>query len=323
MWPDSFPLIPQRASELAREVDALFLVSLGILVFFTVSISAVIVYFMLRYRRRSEFEVGQPPKEAIVLEIVWSIIPLAILMCMFVWGTSVFFKAARPPADALEFTVIGKQWMWKIQHPEGNREINELHVPVNQAIKLTMTSEDVVHSFFIPAMRVKRDVIPGRYTTLWFRPDRTGTYHLFCAEYCGAEHSQMIGKVVVMEPQDYEAWLAGGGSGVVETASGEDLFMAKACNTCHREDSAALAPILIGIVGHEVEMTDGSKVLVDNEYLRESILNPSAKIVAGFNPVMPTYQGQLSEEEVLNLITYIRDLSGGSAPHEADATEGN
>jgi len=278
-----FPLVTPQASELAREVDALFLVSLGILVFFTVAISAVIVYFMVRYKRRSPDEVGQPPKEA---------------------------------------TVIGKQWMWKIQHPEGNREINELHVPVNQAIKLTMTSEDVVHSFFIPAMRVKRDVIPGRYTTLWFRADRTGTYHLFCAEYCGAEHSMMIGTVFVMEPQDYEAWLAGGGSGVVATASGEDLFQAKACNTCHREDSAALAPILVGIVGHEVELADGSKVLVDNEYLRESILAPSAKLVAGFNPVMPTYQGQLSEEEVLNLITYIRDLSGGSEHSEADSTEG-
>jgi cytochrome c oxidase subunit 2 len=209
--------------------------------------------------------------------------------------------------------------MWKIQHPEGHREINELHVPVNQPIKLTMTSEDVIHSFYVPEMRVKRDVIPGRYTTLWFRPDRTGTYRLFCAEYCGAEHSLMMGKVVVMEAHDYEKWLAGGMAEATGPMSGEELFQAKACNTCHRVDSAALAPILVDIVDHEVTLTDGTTVMVDNEYLRESILNPAAKVVEGYNPVMPTYQGQLSEEEVLALITYIREL--GSAPSEEAETE--
>ncbi|MEJ2084681.1 MAG: cytochrome c oxidase subunit II [Acidobacteriota bacterium] len=308
MW-KNFPLFPDKATELARQVDALYFTALGISAFFTLLIAVLILYFAVRYRRRSHDEVGQPEKAGMWLEITWSVIPLIILMGMFVWGTKVYIDAYRPPADAVEYFVTGKQWMWKFQHPEGQREINHLHVPLGKPVRLTMTSEDVIHSFFVPAFRVKADVLPGRYTQLWFKPEKPGTYTLYCAESFGAEHSRMIGSVTVMEPGDYEAWLSGEAKGPTPIASGEELFQAKACNTCHRPDSAAQAPILHGIFGKSVETADGESVLFDEEYIRESILKPFAKIVKGYQPLMPTYQGQLSEEEILQLITYIKSLS--------------
>jgi cytochrome c oxidase subunit 2 len=317
MW-KNFPLFPDKATALAGEVDALYFTALGISAFFTLLIAVLILYFAVRYRRRSKDEVGQPEKAGMWLEITWSVIPLMILLGMFVWGTKVFIDAFRPPSDAIEYFVTGKQWMWKFQHPEGQREINHLHVPMGQPIRLTMTSEDVIHSFFVPAFRVKADVLPGRYTTLWFDPEKPGTYTLFCAEYCGAEHSRMIGSVTVMEPGDYEAWLAGVATGPTPVASGEELFQAKACNTCHRPDSAAQAPILHGLFGESVEMVDGELAEVDAEYVRESILEPFAKIVKGYQPLMPTYQGQLSEEEILQLITYIKSLNEDGSDSSQD-----
>ncbi len=307
MWKE-IPLHPVRASPFAGEVDALYFFALAIAAFFSLLVAALIVYLGVRYRRRAPHDIGQPEKAGIWLEVAWSVIPLGILLVMFAWGAKVFVTAFRPPADATEYWVTGKQWMWKFQHPEGNREINQLHLPRGRPVKLTMTSEDVIHSFFVPAFRVKADVLPGRYTTVWFEPDRVGTYHLFCAEYCGAEHSRMGGSIVIMEPAAYEEWLAGGLPRQSVVASGAELFTAKACDTCHRPDSATLAPILHGVWGHEVELASGEKVVVDADYVRESILNPTAKMVAGYNPVMPTYQGQLSEEELVQLITYIRSL---------------
>ena len=317
MW-KNFPLFPDKATELAGEVDALYFTALGISAFFTLLIAVLVLYFAVRYRRRSDDEVGQPEKAGMWLEITWSVIPLIILMGMFVWGTKVFIDAYRPPSNAVEYFVTGKQWMWKFQHPEGQREINHLHVPVGQPIRLTMTSEDVIHSFFVPAFRVKADVLPGRYTTLWFDPVHPGTYTLFCAEYCGAEHSRMIGSVTVMEPGDYEAWLAGAEAGPTPTATGAELFRAKACDTCHRPDSAAQAPILHGLFGESVETADGEVLEVDADYVRQSILEPYAKIVRGYQPLMPTYQGQLTEEEILQLITYIKSLSD-QASESADS----
>ena len=207
---ESLPLFPDSASTLAPEVDAIYFFGVAVAVFFSLLVAVLVLYFAVRYRRRHPDEIGQPEKTITWLEITWSVIPFLILMVMFAWGAKVFFIAFRPPSDAVEYYVVGKQWMWKFQHPQGKREINDLHVPVGQPIKLTMTSEDVIHSFFVPAFRVKADVLPGRYTTVWFEATKAGEYHLFCAEYCGTEHSRMGGTIHVMEPQDYEAWLARG-----------------------------------------------------------------------------------------------------------------
>ncbi len=298
---ENAPLFPQAASEIARQVDHLFFFALGGAVFFSLLIAVLIFALGIRYRRRSPSEVGSPPaphsRATTALEATWIAIPLLLLSILFVWGARVYFAIVRPPAGAAELSVVGKQWMWKIQHPEGNREINELHVPVGRPIRLTLTSEDVIHSFFLPEFRIKTDVLPGRYSTLWFQADRIGTYHLFCAQYCGAEHSRMTGRVVVMEPHDYQAWLAG--------------ERRKACITCHRTDTAARAPILAGLYGRHVALESGRSVLADDGYLRESIMNPQAKIVTGYQPIMPTFQGQLSEEEVLQLIAYVKTLKTG------------
>jgi cytochrome c oxidase subunit 2 len=251
------------------------------------------------------------------------VIPLVILLGMFFWGAKIYIKAYRPPSDAVEYFVTGKQWMWKFQHPEGNREINHLHVPVGRRIRLTMTSEDVIHSFFVPAFRVKADVLPGRYTSIWFEANKTGTFTLFCAEFCGAEHSQMMGSVIIMEPQDYEQWLAAGQPEKTVIGSGEELFAKYVCNTCHFPDSAARAPILHGIWGEEVALGTGESVVVDANYVRESILEPTAKMVKGYQPLMPTYQGQVSEEELAQLISYVRSLTSGAAETEGSVAVGD
>jgi cytochrome c oxidase subunit 2 len=311
------PLFPPQASEMARDIDLLFFVTLGVTIFFSTLIAVAIFYFMTRYKRSRPTEVGVYMKEGggtMVLETAWIIVPLVIALAIFAWGARIYFAAARPPSDAKQFYVVGKQWMWKIEHPNGRREINELHVPRGEAIKLKMTSEDVVHSFFIPAMRVKNDVVPGRYTTMWFRADTVGTYHLFCTQYCGTEHSGMVGRVIVMEPTEYERWIAGAPAGGTATApSGEDLFTAKACHTCHRQDSTARAPMLWGLFGKSVQLDNGQTTVADETYIRESILNPTAKIVAGYQPIMPTYRGQLNEEEIIQLIRYITTMKPGSA----------
>ena len=312
MFPNA-PLFPETASALARDVDRLFFFALGGSVFFSLLIAGLIFYLGVKYRRRHPDDVGTPPPEhssaTTALEVTWSAIPLFLMLFLFVWGARVYFAMARPPADAVQFYVVGKQWMWKIQHPEGNREINELHVPVGRPIKLTMTSEDVIHSFFIPAFRVKQDVVPGRYSTLWFQADRVGVYHLFCSQYCGVEHSKMAGRVVVMEPHDYQAWLAGAKSQAAPASTGAELFAAKACDTCHRADTAARAPILDGLFGRPVRLMDGRTLKVDEGYLRESILDPQSKIVAGYQPIMPTFKDQLSEDDLLQLIAYVKSRS--------------
>jgi len=227
---------------------------------------------------------------------------------MFVWGASVYFTITRPPDDAMQIYVMGKQWTWKLQHPEGQREIDELHLPLNRAVKLTMASEDVIHSFYVPAFRVKADLVPGRYTSTWFKPDKVGTYHLFCAEYCGTKHSGMIGSIIVMEPSAYQVWLSGGSSEGPLSARGEKLFQSLACNTCHRADGKGRGPSLAGIYGRPVALQTGQQVMVDEPYIRESILNPTAKVVEGYQPVMPTFQGLISEEGLMQIIAYIKSL---------------
>jgi cytochrome c oxidase subunit 2 len=303
------PLFPEQASTLAAEVDNLYFFALAVSAFFSLLIAVFIFIFFVKFRRRNADEVGQAVHGAMVLEVVWSIIPLAISMVMFGWGAKVFVDSFTVPEGATEYFATSKQWMWKFQHPEGHREINTLHVPVGELIKLTMTSEDVIHSFFVPAFRVKRDVLPGRYTNVWFEATKAGEYHLFCAEYCGTEHSKMIGTVVVLEPDDYQIWLSGATPGAAPAAAGAELFEQFACNTCHEGQGTGRGPSLFGIAGQEVSLAGGRKVERDDAYLRESILNPNARLVEGYRPLMPTFQGQINEEGVLQLIAYIKSLA--------------
>jgi cytochrome c oxidase subunit II len=307
MW-SSIPLFPERASTMAGRVDALYFFLLGIAAFFSLLIAGLIVYYAVKYRRRSPDAVGANIHGGLALEIAWSVVPLIITMVIFVWGASVFFAMSRPPDETLNIYVVGKQWMWKFQHLDGQREINELHVPVGRAVKLIMTSEDVIHDVFVPAFRVKADVLPGRYTHLWFLPTKPGRYHLFCAEYCGTKHSGMTGEVVVMEPTEYQVWLSGGTSQGSLASAGEKLFQDLACNTCHRADSHGRGPVLQGLFGTTQTLLNGETALVDEAYVRESILNPSARITTGYQPIMPAFQGLVSEEQLLELIEYVKSL---------------
>jgi cytochrome c oxidase subunit 2 len=316
------PLFPENASTIAGEVDALFVFLVAVALVFSVGIAATLVLFAVRYRRRSEHERPPEIEGSLPLELVWSIIPFLITVVMFMWGARVFFHMNRPPDDSMTVSVVGKRWMWKLQHPTGHREINELHVPVGRPVRLMITSEDVVHSFFVPAFRIKKDAVPGRYATAWFRATRTGSYHLFCAEYCGTEHSRMIGRVVVMEADEYQTWLAGGPRPESPVAAGERLFTELNCITCHRPDAAGRGPVLQGIFGRKVALDGADAVVVDEAYLRESILSPAAKITAGYQPVMPTYLGQVSEEAVIQLVAYIRSLSGPSGESAPAPGEG-
>ncbi len=308
------PLFPHRASSVARDIDNLYFYLVGVTLFFSTLIFLTIFYFAVRYRRRHAGERPLPIAGSLPLELVWSLIPLALTMIMFFWGAALFFHLLQPPDDATQFTVVAKQWMWKVQHPEGQREINELHVPVGRRIKLKMISEDVIHSFYIPAFRIKQDVLPGRYTTMWFEPTRVGEYHLFCAEYCGTKHSGMIGRVVVMEPAGYENWLSGAPAGETPEQAGERLFRQFNCNTCHDQGPTSRGPRLAGIFGKPVRLQSGETVVADEAYLRESILLPNARVVSGYDVVMPTYQGQISEEAMLHLIAYIKSLTQEERP---------
>ncbi len=305
----TLPLFPEQASTMAPRVDALYFYLLAVSGFFSVLIAVLVIVFAIRYRRRSQDDLPRPIEGSTRLEIAWSVIPLAIALTFFFWGAKLFFAMHSPPNDAIEISVVGKQWMWKIQHSDGQREINELHVPVGRPVRLTMTSEDVIHDFFVPAFRMKQDVVPGRYATAWFQATRPGRYHLFCSQYCGTKHSGMIGWIDVMEPVAYQAWLSGGAGGESLAATGAKLFVQHACNTCHRPDSLARGPNLEGLFGRTVQLADGRTLVADESYIRESIVNPNAKLVAGFQPLMPTFQGLISEEGLLQLVAYIKSLS--------------
>jgi cytochrome c oxidase subunit 2 len=312
----NFPIFPEQASVQAAQVDGLYFFLLAVTAFFSLLIATLVAVFAVKYRRRGKNDVGVAIHGSLALELLWTVIPFLITMVMFGWGAKVFFDLYRPPAGAMEIYIVGKQWMWKAQHMDGVREINELHVPVGRAVKLTMGSEDVIHSFYIPAFRVKADVIPGRYNVLWFTASKPGRYHLFCAEYCGTKHSGMIGSIIAMEPVEFEAWLGGGSPSTTPAAAGEKLFQDLACNSCHRDDSQARGPQLKGIFGSTVTLENGATAVVDESYIRESIVNPQAKIVKGFPPIMPTFQGLVTEEQLLQLIAYVHSLTptAGSAP---------
>jgi cytochrome c oxidase subunit 2 len=319
MWPDSFPLFPESASTMAGQVDALFFVLVAVSAFFVVLIASLIVIFSVRYRRRRDSDVGTNVHPSVALEIAWIAIPTMLAVVLFVWGARVYFAMSSPPAETLDVYAVGKQWMWKFQHLSGQREINELHVPVGRAVRLTMTSEDVIHDLYVPAFRMKVDVVPGRYVTEWFQATKPGTYHLFCSQYCGTRHSSMVGQVVVMEPQAYQAWLSGGGMGSM-ASSGEKLFQDLACSSCHRADGQGRGPMLQGLFGSRVALSTGQVVTADEAYVRESILSPTAKVLAGFQPIMPTFQGLVSEEQLLQLVEYIKSLKSQAPVQQARPT---
>jgi cytochrome c oxidase subunit 2 len=304
-----FPLFPEQASTMAPRVDALFYFLVAVTVFFVALIFFMIVFFAVKYRRRAEDERPQPIEGMVWLEVFWSVVPFGLTMVMFVWGAIIFLDIFNPPNDALEISIVGRQWMWKAQHPEGQSEINELHVPARQPVKLTMTSEDVIHDFFLPAFRVKQDVLPGRYTSLWFEATKAGVYPLYCAEYCGTQHSGMIGRVVVMEPAEFERWLGGGATGMSMAELGASLFQRFGCAACHQAAGTSQGPSLAGLFGKTVKLQEGNTVTADENYIRESILDPRAKTVAGYQPIMPTFKGLVSEEAILQIIAYIKSLS--------------
>jgi len=313
---------------MASQVDGLYLFLVSVSVFFTLLIFALVFVFAVKFRKSAHAK-AEHIEGSLPLELTWTLIPLGITMIFFAWGALIYFQEARPPRGAMEVYAVGKQWMWKFEHETGQREINALHVPVGRDVKMIMSSQDVIHSFYVPAFRIKQDVLPGRYTTTWFRPTKVGTYHLFCAEYCGTEHSGMIGEVVVMEATAYQAWLANGGTTASMSANGKELFSQLGCATCHRFDTQGRGPNLVGIFGKPVQLNDGRTVMADENYIRESILNPQAKIVAGFQPIMPTFQGQVTEESLGALVSYVKSLSQpqqkaeGGTPQPAAASESN
>jgi cytochrome c oxidase subunit 2 len=304
---NNLPLWPPQASTQAANLDALFVFLLMITGITTIAIFIFLILFAVRYRNGNP-DYAPHIEGSNAVELTWTVVPFGIFLVMFVWGAIIYFQERTPPRGSMEIYVVGKQWMWKLQHPEGQREINELHVPVNRDVKLIMTSQDVIHSFFLPALRVKQDVLPGRYTSLWFHATKAGTYHLFCAEYCGTQHSGMIGQLVVMEPADFEKWLSGGGAEGSLSAAGQKLFQELGCVTCHRSDTQGRGPNLVGVYGKPQLLDDGRTVMADENYIRESVLNPGAKVVAGFRPIMPTFQGVVSEEQLLALVAYIKSL---------------
>jgi len=292
---------------MAGQVDALYIYLLLVAGVMTALIFVAVIGLAIKYRR-SRSRIAQQIDGSLILEITWSATPLFVMLTFFIWGAVLYFQERTPPADATEVYVVAKQWMWKIEHIEGQREINELHVPTGQNIKLIMTSQDVIHSFFVPAFRLKQDVLPGRYTTLWFKATRPGHYHLFCAEYCGTMHSGMGGDIVVMEPQDYAQWMASSATAPLQH-TGKALFASLGCATCHRFDVQGRGPDLTGVYNKPVLLEDGRTVIADENYLRESIVNPTAKIVNGFKPVMPTFQGIVSDEQLNALVAYVKSLS--------------
>ncbi|MFL5333232.1 MAG: cytochrome c oxidase subunit II [Geminicoccaceae bacterium] len=316
----NLPFFPPQGSTHAASVDALYLFFVAVTAFFSLLIATLVVFFAVRYRRRDPNEVGAPIHGSLILELTWTFIPLVIAMVMFVWGASLYFQVTTPPSNAMEVYVVGKRWMWKAQHVSGQREINELHVPVGQPVKLIIGSEDVLHAYWVPAFRMKMDAVPGRTTTMWFEASKAGTYQLFCAEYCGMSHSRMIGKVTAMEPAAFQTWLAGGKATGTMADLGAKVFTDLGCVTCHMDSGQGRGPSLKGVFGSQVTLSTGQKITADEAYVRESILTPQAKMVAGFPPLMPTFQGVVSEEQIAQLTAYIKSLA--TAPATTAAAPG-
>lgn len=309
MW--NFPIFPEQASTLASRVDWVYLAVMGVAVLFTAFIVVLAIVLSARYRRGRPVNRAGAPATSIRVELTWMLLPLLIGILLFIWAAMVYFEQYAAPPGSYEVYVVGKQWMFKLQHPGGKREISELHIPIGRPVKLIMTSQDVIHSLYIPAFRLKQDLVPGRLTEMWFEPTKIGRYHLFCAEYCGTEHSVMGGTVHVMSPSDYEGWLAQGDTGLTMAREGEDLFVRHHCSGCHGMNATVKAPPLRGVYGRPVPIQSGDEVRfvqADDRYIRDSILLPKQEIVAGYEPVMPSYAGQIGEDDLLKLIAYIKSL---------------
>ena len=314
------PLFPDQASTFAWQIDGLYFYLILVSIVFTIPIVAAIFYFGIRYRETEKFATPDEIHGSMALELTWSVIPFIISMTIFLVGAIIFYNQYRPPADSMEIYVVGKQWMWKFQHGTGQREINELHIPVGRDIKLTMTTEDVLHDVYIPAFRTKADVVPGRYSYIWFNATKPGKYHLYCAEYCGLNHSGMGGWVYVMEQKDYDNWLSGTTSDQTPVQAGKDLFENKlGCASCHAGGPQQRGAKLEDLFGHDVKLTSGETVKADENYIRNSILNPSGQIVEGYQPIMPTFKGQVTEEQLNHLVAYIKSLSKTPAASSSTA----
>jgi cytochrome c oxidase subunit II len=308
----SDPWMPARASSSAGHVDVLFDFILGVSTFFFALIVTLMVVFVVRYRRSRQPESLPSPSHNTWLEVTWTAIPLLIVMAIFAWGFMVYLDINTAPADAYEVQVTGQKWKWLFTYPNGHVDEN-LHVPVGKPIRLVMTSEDVIHSFFVPAFRIKRDVVPGRYSTLWFRATTPGRYDVFCAEYCGAGHSDMLSAVVVHEEGGFEKWLAEAANMLAKlppAEAGEKLYKMRGCQQCHSVDGkAGIGPTFKGFFGESVPLATGTRVTADENYIRESIVDPQAKVVAGFQPVMPTYKGRFKDQEITAVIAYLKTLA--------------
>jgi cytochrome c oxidase subunit 2 len=306
-WLTNFSLYPPEASKIAPQMDALyFFMVLVSLIGLTIVVLLVTGFSILYQKKRHP--VAVQIEGSTLLEATWTIIPLGLFLIMFVWGSFIYFRVYTPPANAMNIYVVGKQWMWKAEHPGGQHEIDALHIPTGRPIQLTLISQDVFHSFSIPAFRVKREAIPGRYTSVWFEATKTGTYHLFCTQYCGTNHSAMIGDIVVLTPDDYKKWLEDSTSGMSLSQNGERLFASLSCSACHNGRPDSRGPSLANVYGSHLTLANGQSALADEAYLREAILNPSEHITQGYSPIMPTYQGQISEDGVISLVEYIKNL---------------
>jgi cytochrome c oxidase subunit 2 len=306
-WLNASALFPREASTIAPYADALYFFLLLITVIGLILVATLVFGFSIRYRKERS-PVATQVEGSTLLEATCTIIPLALFMIAWIWGALLYFRIYNPPTNAMNIYVVGKQWMWKAEHPGGQHEINALHVPTGRPVQLTMISQDVFHSFSIPDFRVKREVIPGRYSTVWFEATTPGTYHIFCTQYCGTKHSAMIGEVTVLSPEDYQKWTQESTSGMSLAQNGERLFASMGCNACHSGSATARGPNLAGVYGSKLQLANGSQVVVNEAYLRDAILNPSQHVTAGYAPIMPTYQGQVSEDGLIDLVEYVKGL---------------
>jgi cytochrome c oxidase subunit II len=308
----AFHLFPERASLAAGRYDTLLLALIVLLAFVAFAVTALIVFFSVRYRANAQVDRRAAPAGNRPLEIAWSILPLPIFFGIFLWGAYDYAALSNAPPDATRVYVVAKQWMWKLEHPNGRREIDELHVPLGHPVRLVMTSQDVIHSFFVPAFRIKQDVLPGRYTSMWFTPTKLGRFHLFCAEYCGSSHAAMGGGIVVMRPDEFALWLQSGNTPAGTAARGFALYRRYGCSGCHEANSSVHAPDLHGLLGRTVHLQDGRTIVADETYVRDAILLPNKDVVAGYVPLMPSFAGQIDEEQLLAIIEYIRSTGQGA-----------
>ena len=307
-------LWPPAASVMAGQIDEIFAVWCAVLILLVAPVFIFMGYCAFKYRAGRNVDRSHREARNLPVELSWMIIPFLISLAFFFWAGDIYLQEQSPPPDATVITAIGRQWMWKFQHPGGQWEINDLHVPVGQAIRINIESQDVIHSLYIPAMRLQEEAIPGRVTKLWFKPDRIGAYDLYCSELCGADHALMAGTLYVMSPADYQAWLVSAGTSTTLASAGKKLFDSYGCSGCHAATGTVRAPSLIGVYGHVVPLENGSTVMADDGYIRDSILQPRKQTVAGYKPIMPSFSGAISDADLAKLVAYIKSLGAGGTP---------